>query len=302
MPENWGVAGGPTYGLRVVKVGLWVGDGTYSNQIVVPSAQLLGISLRTSTGELTGNDAITARHARAIAGKVTLRFGSISQSILSLILGRDIESVGSAPAANRKKRIRISGGQDFPYIGICGKAHSDQDGDMHLFIAKAKISADFDIAQLEYENFPIPSVELECLSDSTYQIGGVTAVQTVTINGSPTGGTFTLTFRGQTTSAIAYDAANSAVDTALEALSTIGTGNVVVTGSAGGPYTVTFAGDLASQAVELLIASGSGLTGGSSPSVSVALTTPGEDPEDVIFDLVEHETAESVLLPPYFAA
>ncbi|MGW4119889.1 hypothetical protein [Nocardia sp. NPDC004711] len=62
---------------------------------------------------------------------------------------------------------------------------------------------------------------------------------TVTIGGSPTGGTFPLTFNGQTASGIAYNATAAAVQTALEALSSIGAGNVTVTGSAGGPYTVT---------------------------------------------------------------
>lgn len=62
---------------------------------------------------------------------------------------------------------------------------------------------------------------------------------TVTIGGSPTGGTFTLTVAGQTTTGIAYNAAASAVQSALEALSTVGSGNAVVTGSAGGPYSVT---------------------------------------------------------------
>ncbi|MEV0247968.1 hypothetical protein AB0H76_15350 [Nocardia sp. NPDC050712] len=62
---------------------------------------------------------------------------------------------------------------------------------------------------------------------------------TVTIGGSPSGGTFTLTFGGQTTSAIAYNAAASAVQSALIALSSVGSGNATVTGSNGGPYSVT---------------------------------------------------------------
>jgi len=92
--------------------------------------------------------------------------------------------------------------------------------------------------------------------------------QTVTITGSPTGGTFTLTYKGQTTAGIAFNAAASAVQSALIALSTIGTGNVTVSGSAGGPYTVTFAGTLAKDTTALT-ASGAGLTGGTSPNVSV---------------------------------
>lgn len=102
-------------------------------------------------------------------------------------------------------------------------------------------------------------------------------VQTVTISGSPTGGTFTLTYSGQTTAGIAFDAAASAVRTALEALSNIGVGDVTVTGSAATAYTVTFTGTLGATDVDQMTASGAGLTGGSSPAVTVATTTEGAD-------------------------
>lgn len=82
---------------------------------------------------------------------------------------------------------------------------------------------------------------------------------TVTVTGTPTGGTFTLTVAGQTTAPIAFDAAASAVEAALEALSTVST--ATVTGSAGGPYTVVVAG--------VLTGSGAGLTGGTTPSLTV---------------------------------
>lgn len=100
-------------------------------------------------------------------------------------------------------------------------------------------------------------------------------VQTVTIGGTPTGGTFTLSYGGQTTAAIAYNATSAAVQSALEALTTIGAGNVTVTGSAGGPYTVTFVGTLKNQAIPALTASATGLTGGTSPTVTVAITSTG---------------------------
>jgi hypothetical protein len=125
------------------------------------------------------------------------------------------------------------------------------------------------------------------------QVGGYTAptnattaldtatasdVQTITVTGTPAGGTFTLTLNSATTSAIAYNAAASAVQTALEALSTVGTGNVVVTGGPGPgtAWIATFGGALSSQNVTLMTASGALLTGGSSPTVSVAHTTPGK--------------------------
>lgn len=101
-------------------------------------------------------------------------------------------------------------------------------------------------------------------------------VQTVTVNGSPTGGTFTLTFRGATTSGLAYNAAAATVQTALQGLATIGASNATVAGSAGGPYTVTFAAALASMAVDEMTADGSSLTGGTAPNVTVVTTTEGE--------------------------
>ena len=102
-----------------------------------------------------------------------------------------------------------------------------------------------------------------------------TEVKTVTITGTPTGGTCTLTLDGATTGSIAYNAAASAVQSALEAIATINPGDVVVTGSAGGPWTLTFAGRYAGTDVPTLTASGSGLTGGSTPGVSVATSTEG---------------------------
>jgi hypothetical protein len=46
----------------------------------------------------------------------------------------------------------------------------------------------------------------------------VNEVQRITITGTPTGGTFTLTFQGNTTAPIAYNASAATVVAALEAL------------------------------------------------------------------------------------
>jgi len=98
-------------------------------------------------------------------------------------------------------------------------------------------------------------------------------VQTVTISGSPTGGSFKLTYNGQTTAAIAYNASASAVQSALGVLPNIGSGNVLVSGS--GPWVATFSGALGSLWQPLLSADYSLLTGGTSPAVAIAHTTPG---------------------------
>lgn len=80
---------------------------------------------------------------------------------------------------------------------------------------------------------------------------------TVTL-GSPSAGTFTLTFRGQTTSTIAYNASAATVKAALVALDDgYDAADWTVTGSAGGPYTVIAPGG------GVLTGNGSSLTDGS---------------------------------------
>jgi hypothetical protein len=103
---------------------------------------------------------------------------------------------------------------------------------------------------------------------------GVSEVQTITITGAPTGGTFSLTFGGQTTPALAYNAAPSAVQTALQALSSIGAGNATVTGTAGSSYVVTFAGTLANLNVSQILPVAT-FTGGTSPAINAVTTTGG---------------------------
>jgi hypothetical protein len=105
---------------------------------------------------------------------------------------------------------------------------------------------------------------------------GVGEAQSVTITGGPAGGTFTLTYSGQTTGPIAFNAPATAVRTALEGLSNLNPGDVTVTGGAGGPWTVTFSDDLGE--VPQMTGSGALLTGGTAPAVAIATTTPGTDP------------------------
>lgn len=98
------------------------------------------------------------------------------------------------------------------------------------------------------------------------------AVFTLTLTGSPTGGTYTLSVNvqgagAQTTAAIAFDATAAAVQEALEALSNVYVGDVTVTGTT--TKTVTFGGSLRLESIALT-GSGAGLTGGSSPAVSIA--------------------------------
>lgn len=93
-------------------------------------------------------------------------------------------------------------------------------------------------------------------------------VQTITISGTPTGGTYKLTFNGTSTANLAYNADAAAVQTALRTL----TGDTGLTVTGTGPLVVDFAayglqGSITATAVAL--------TGGTAPAVAVVHTTPG---------------------------
>lgn len=107
--------------------------------------------------------------------------------------------------------------------------------------------------------------------------GGTDEVQTLTITGGPTGGSYTLTWISpegvtETTLPIPWNATPAQVDAALEALRTIPAGSLTC---AGGPHpatpiTVTFSGGgLEKRNVNQLTATGTGLT----PTGTVTPTT-----------------------------
>jgi hypothetical protein len=114
---------------------------------------------------------------------------------------------------------------------------------------------------------------------AVFEGAGTDAVQTITVSGVPTGGSFRLRYGNQTTAAIAYNATAGAVADALNALSNVPDGSFSATGGAfpGNPVVVTFGGALGSEPQPLLVVTNSALTGGTNPAVSVANTTTGVD-------------------------
>jgi hypothetical protein len=112
------------------------------------------------------------------------------------------------------------------------------------------------------------------------------AAQLVTINGTPTGGTFALSSGGNTAN-IAYNAAASTVQTAVQAWGGIYSG-VTVSGSAGGPYTFTFpavAAGVTAPAAPFTV-NQSSLTGGTSATAKATVAASGAGGTDSLLRAV----------------
>lgn len=126
----------------------------------------------------------------------------------------------------------------------------------------------------------IPIIDLGAKAGSNANViatySGTNEVQRITITGTPTGGTFTLTFLGNTTGGIAFNASAAAVGAALEALPNVDPGDVTATGGAfpGAAVDVTFTGQYAGINVAQMTASAAGLTGGT-PAIAVTTITGG---------------------------
>lgn len=113
-------------------------------------------------------------------------------------------------------------------------------------------------------------------------VNGTDEVQTLTIGGTPTGGTFRLEFQGFVTAPISWNATNATlianIDAALEALPSIGVGGVttaVGSMTAGiGTATITFTGNVGKLAVPNITVAENLMTG-TAPTAAIAETTPG---------------------------
>jgi hypothetical protein len=133
-------------------------------------------------------------------------------------------------------------------------------------------------------NNPMPGTAGTAIPIASAPTAGVNKVQTITIGGTPTAGTFTITFDGYTTAAITWSSTNSTlvsnIDTALEALPNVsnaaGGGATVAVGTATagiGTFTITSTGNLAALNHSDFTVTSS-LTG-TSPTLAIATTTAG---------------------------
>jgi hypothetical protein len=145
----------------------------------------------------------------------------------------------------------------------------------------AEVAGGFAVGTVLYVNSSTGALQSDNVTDE---------VQALVVDA--TGGTFTLTFSGQTTSAIAYNASAATLQTALEALSNIGVGDVTVAKPSAGNWTITFGGALADTNVAQMTTNAGSLTGGASTAV-VTTTTGGGTSTGVVLGTVVETSSTS---------
>lgn len=162
-------------------------------------------------------------------------------------------------AANKREASKLPAG----VIGLTGSL---------------RMEASEALALAEYLNWEADTYRLFRLEIGNNDVidAGTNEVQRISISGSPTGGSFTITFGGETTAAIPYNATAGQVLAALLALPGFVYGDLATSGGPfpGTPVDITFQGRYSGMNVAGLTTTDS-LTGGSTPATSGSTTTPG---------------------------
>ena len=257
------------YGLRDVKLTPINSDGSLGTPVDLPVSQTLSFSEAEEFQELRGDDRLVAVHGQGPTIEFDIEAGGISLEAWQVMTGGDLEELGATP--NQTKSLTKLVTQSRPYFRIEGQSINDVDGDTHVIIYKAKVTDNLEGEFTDGEFF-ITSCSgqgLGDVDDRLYTItwnettssitAGVNEIQAIFSTG--TGGTFALTYSGQTDAAIDWDATAAEIQTQLEALSNLAPGDVLVTGAAGAWY-VEFMGTLASTNVALMTVDNTSLTGG----------------------------------------
>jgi len=152
---------------------------------------------------------------------------------------------------------------------------------------------------------PVATQPVKLAASTSYTAGailgellGTNEVQILTPGGTISGGTWTITYSGQTTSALAYNATAATIQTALEALSNVGAGNIAVTGGpiSSGVVTLTFQNDLGYQNVAAVTV-GTGSLTGSSPTLTPSTTTQGATGTDGGYDTYSASSVTGLQTP-----
>lgn len=107
---------------------------------------------------------------------------------------------------------------------------------------------------------------------------GVDEEQQIDFSAVPDAGSYALEFDGQVTAGIPFNANAAAVQAALEALSNIGAGNVLVAGDYAGGFVVTFQGALGALNVEQIVVNANTLEAAAIP----VTITPSTNTEGVL--------------------
>jgi hypothetical protein len=125
------------YGLRDIQLRAISAAGVVSTTSVdLPVARTLSFSDTEDFEELRGDDRVEATHGNGATCEWELEAGGISLEAYALLAGGLVTSSGTTPAIKKTYNKKVTNAR--PYVQIEGQAISDNGGDLHGLIYRAK--------------------------------------------------------------------------------------------------------------------------------------------------------------------
>lgn len=282
--------------IRSGKIAVNSGNGSFGTVRDLYGMVTFSASASIISAIREGNGKELAAYAKISGLQVTLEFAQNNLAVLADIMGLTYTVTGSTPnQVGKMKILDLS----LPYFAFIGGMDDDEglENALHVWSPRLKISSDtIDIISASGAlNVNYGNVQIQCrvFPDAYYLEGAANEVQTLDLGGA-SGGTYALTFGSETTGNIAFDADAAAIQTALEGLNNIGSGNVAV--ASGSDFTFTFQGTLANAKLPLVTLDDTLLTGATDPAVT--RTTVGSSGNDLYATIYEDEQGTTPLIPP----
>lgn len=148
-------------GLRKLMVADWTSENSYGTAHSVLGAQNMGVTIVYESDEARGDDAVLDRHSKIISVTVTMQEATVDLSLWSILTGATL--ISSAAYYD----VMHEEDDETPYVALAGRiVGSGGNGDLHIFIPKAKISASpqFNATQ---DAYVFPSYEFQGVNEGT---------------------------------------------------------------------------------------------------------------------------------------
>jgi len=269
------------YGIRDIKLTPILANGSLGSPVDLPVGQTLSFAEAEEYQELRGDDRLVAVHGQGPTVEWELEAGGISLEAWQVLTGGLLTEIGATPTQTKSLLKKVTDAR--PYFRIEGQAINDVNGDTHCVIFKAKVTENLEGEFTDGEFF-VTSCSGQGIGnedDDLYLFTWNETAEAITagnnevqlIVSSGTGGTFTLTYSAQTTTALDWDSTAQEIEDALVALSNIAPGDVNVSGVVG-QWFVEFMGTLAATNVAQMTLDDALLTGGSAIVTTITQGSP----------------------------
>jgi hypothetical protein len=148
-------------GLHQMKVAAWTTENSYGTPYTVLGARQMSVEWVVETDELRGDDVVLDRYTRVISVTVNWAVASVDLGLLDILMGGTLTSTSGYEDFMMKETDEI------PYVALAGKAvGSGGQGDLHIFVPKAKLSGNLAINAQE-GNYIIPSATFQGVNEGT---------------------------------------------------------------------------------------------------------------------------------------